>query len=173
MADKSVSANRIRQSLAFSEAGSADLDGLAEIEALSFSSDRLSRRSFARHIGNRNAAVIVARSLSEIVGYALVLFRSNSRIARLYSLAVAPAFTGKSVGRALLCEAQYVARSRGAERLRLEVRTDNQRARSLYSSAGFQKICDLPDYYADGGDGIRYEIALGRGEETGGSGKEA
>ncbi len=173
MADNPAPVDQVRQGLSLCEADAGDLDSLADIEALSFSSDRLSRRSFARHIGSRNAAVIVARSLSEIAGYALVLFRSNSRIARLYSLAVAPAFAGQSVGRMLLCEAQRVAHLRGADRLRLEVRTDNNRARSLYLSAGYQEIRDLPDYYADGGDGIRYEIALGRGAETGGSGKGA
>ena len=171
MADNPDTADRARQDLSFCEAGAGDLDGLIGIETLSFSSDRLSRRSFSRHIGSRNAAVIVARSPSGIAGYALVLFRAHSRIARLYSIAVAPAFAGKSVGRALLSEALRVARLRGAERLRLEVRTDNTRALSLYSSAGFQKICDLPNYYADGGDGVRYEIALGSSAQTGGNRK--
>lgn len=173
MADNPDPADRVRQGLSLCEADAGDLDDLADIEALSFSSDRLSRRSFARHLGSRNAAVIVARSLSEIAGYALVLFRSSSSIARLYSLAVAPSFAGMGVGKALLCEAQRVARLRGADRLRLEVRTDNNRARSLYASAGYQQICNLPDYYADGGDGIRYEIALDRGVDAGGNGKGA
>jgi ribosomal-protein-alanine acetyltransferase len=138
----------------------SDLDRLIEIEHACFSSDRLSRRSFVRQIGNKRSAVLVAETDDAIAGYAMVLFRSRSAIARLYSLAVDPAFRGRSVGRYLVSEVERAAAGRSADRLRLEVRLDNEGARSLYVSAGFRKIGDLPHYYADGGDGIRYEKVL-------------
>lgn len=101
-----------------------------------------------------------------MAGYAIILFRSNSSAARLYSLAVDPRCRGAAIGRLLLREAECTAAGRGATRLRLEVRVDNEAARALYISAGFRPIEDLPGYYADGGAGIRYEkiLARGRGE---------
>ncbi|HSM41837.1 MAG TPA: GNAT family N-acetyltransferase, partial [Afifellaceae bacterium] len=78
-------------------------------------------------------------------------------------LAIDPAFAGRSIGRAVVGEVERVSIRRGADRLRLEVRVDNRPALSLYGSAGFEKICDLQNYYADGGDGMRYEKVLKTG----------
>ncbi len=160
MAENSNAACGPKPTVRFRKAAAGDADRLSEIETASFSGDRLSRRSFARHITSRSASVILAVAGPVIAGYALVLFRRNSGIARLYSLAVDPAFAGRSIGRALVGEAERVSLRRGADRLRLEVRVDNRPALSLYGSAGFEKICDLQNYYADGGDGMRYEKAL-------------
>jgi ribosomal protein S18 acetylase RimI-like enzyme len=160
MADLPEAPRGLRRPVRFREAVAGDVDRLVEIETLSFSGDRLSRRSFVRLIASPSAAVIVAATRSGIAGYALVLFRRHSEIARLYSLAVDPAFAGRSIGRALVREAERVSIRHGANRLRLEVRADNRPALSLYGASGFEKIRDLRDYYADGGDGMRYEKAL-------------
>lgn len=163
MADRPGAAQGVQPGLRLRKAVPGDVDRLTDIEVLSFSGDRISKRSFARHIASRSAAAIVAAKGPNVAGYALVLFRRNSGIARLYSLAVDPAFAGQSIGRALVREAERVALRRGADRLRLEVRADNRPALSLYGASGFQKICDLQDYYADGGNGMRYEKALKTG----------
>jgi len=160
MAEMTETTPRNRLEMTTRLARISDLDRLIEIEQACFSSDRLSRRSFVRQIGNDRSAVLVAETGGAIAGYAMVLFRCTSAIARLYSLAVDPAYRGRSVGRFLVSEAERAAASRGAERLRLEARLGNKRARSLYVSAGFQEIRDLPQYYADGGDGIRFEKVL-------------
>jgi ribosomal-protein-alanine N-acetyltransferase len=160
MAEMTETKSRNRQRSMVRRARISDLDRLIEIEQACFSSDRLSRRSFSRQIGSPRSAVFVATAEDRIAGYAMILFRSTSAIARLYSLAVDPAFRGRSVGRILVDEAERIAIGRGADRLRLEVRLDNMAARSLYVSAGYQEIRDLPRYYADGGDGIRYEKVL-------------
>lgn len=137
-----------------------DVARLIEIEAACYSSDQLSRRSFTRLIGSASALVIVAELDACIAGYALILLRKNSTIARLYSLAVDPAFSGRSIGRSLLGEAERQARARSVTKLRLEVRRDNDVAASLYRSAGFHETDCLPGYYSDGGDGTRYEKSL-------------
>jgi ribosomal-protein-alanine N-acetyltransferase len=65
-----------------------DLPQLAEIETQAFDSDRLSRRSLARHVGSPSAALLVAEDgKGTLAAYALVLFRRLSSIARLYSVA--------------------------------------------------------------------------------------
>jgi ribosomal protein S18 acetylase RimI-like enzyme len=48
----------------------------------------------------------------------------------------------------------------GCERLRLEVRADNPRARRLYETAGFRRFAIAEDYYEDGETAWRYEKAL-------------
>jgi ribosomal-protein-alanine acetyltransferase len=134
----------------------SDLDALLAIEAEAFSGDRLSRRSFQRLLGNDSSSLLVAESQGDILGYALVLFRKASALARLYSVAVRASRPLAGTGRALLAAAEEAARSRGAEEMRLEVREDNARAISLYERSGYRRFGLRPDYYADGATALRY-----------------
>src|SRR5262245_27244316 len=111
----------------------ADLGALIDLENRSFSSDRLDRTAPRRLIASRSAAVIVAAAGSRAAGYAVVMFRSGSRVARLYSLAVDPEFRG--LGRQLLAAAERRAARAGSRVIRLEVRDDNTRAINLYMRA--------------------------------------
>ncbi|MEQ9248640.1 MAG: ribosomal-protein-alanine acetyltransferase, partial [Nitratireductor sp.] len=61
-----------------------DLDAMVTIENAAFSGDRLSQRSLRRLIGSRAAITCVAEEGENILGYALVLTRRTSGIARLY-----------------------------------------------------------------------------------------
>jgi ribosomal-protein-alanine acetyltransferase len=119
------------------------------LENVSFARDRLGRRSFRRLIGRPTAVVVVAQ-MRHIVGYVLVLFRRGVFRARVYSLAVDPAWRGRGIGGLLLDAATAAARSRGCTSLGLEVRCDNDAAQSLYRRAGYRPAGMRPNYYADG-----------------------
>ncbi len=140
----------------------ADLAALCEIETRSFAADRLSRRSFRRLIGRPTAHLRVAAADGAVVGYHLVLTRSGGTVARLYSIAVAAVARGQGVGERLLADAERQASRSGAAVLRLEVRSDNSGAIHLYERRGYAPIGTYPDYYADGGDALRYQKTLGR-----------
>jgi ribosomal protein S18 acetylase RimI-like enzyme len=139
----------------------ADLGALIDLENRSFSYDRISRSSLRRLITSPSAAVIVAAADETVAGYAVVLFRAGSRTARLYSLAVDPAFRG--LGRELLGAAERRAGARGCRLMRLEVRHDNDRAINLYRRASYRQFGDKPAYYADGATALRFEKELAAG----------
>src|SRR5690242_6632316 len=80
----------------------ADLNFLLHIEDQAFTSDRISRRSFRRLLRSPNAGVLVCERGGRPAGYAAILFRSTSRAARLYSIAVLPQLAGEGFGAALL-----------------------------------------------------------------------
>lgn len=143
----------------------ADLGALIDLENRSFSSDRISRSSLRRLIGSPSAAVIVAAADETLAGYAVVLFRASSSIARLYSLAVDPAFRG--LGRELLGAAERRAAARGCRSMRLEVRHDNDRAINLYRRASYRQFGNKPAYYADGATALRFEKELATGSSAG------
>jgi [ribosomal protein S18]-alanine N-acetyltransferase len=136
----------------------ADLGVLIDLENRSFSSDRISRNALRRLIVSPSAEVIVAVSDKAVAGYAVLLYRAGSRLARLYSLAVAPEFRG--LGRELLAAAETHAARRGCLSLRLEVREDNLRAVNLYQRASYRRFGERTDYYADGATALRFEKAL-------------
>ncbi|MER8379735.1 peptidase C39 family protein [Mesorhizobium sp. M0142] len=142
------------------KARASDVDDLAAIEKAVFSSDRISRRSFRQLIERDTAELLVGESDGRVAGYAVVLFRKGSGVARLYSIAVGPFFGGRGVGRLLLEEAEAAAFEHGRMMLRLEVREDNPRAIQIYERSGYRKIGREPDYYEDGATALRYEKTL-------------
>ncbi len=147
-------------SIRIAPARTHDLDALVALEEAAFPGDRMSRRALARNITSPSLCFLAARDGKALIGHALVAFRAGSSLARLYSLAVLPGLTGQGLGRKLLAAAERQARTRGAERLRLEVRADNKPAIRLYDSAGYALFATVPDYYEDGQAALRYEKPL-------------
>lgn len=158
-----VSAARTAIAPGFSIRGAdiEDLDALVAIEERSFGPDRLSRRSLRRLLARETAVILVAEQLARTpLGYALVLVRRDTALARLYSLAVDPAAAGQGFGEALLASAEQSAIERGSIAMRLEVRVDNTRAITFYERHGYREFGRLTKFFANGIDAIRMEKRL-------------
>ncbi|MBV8851349.1 MAG: GNAT family N-acetyltransferase [Methylobacteriaceae bacterium] len=145
----------------------ADLDRLVAIENAAFEGDRLSRRSLRAYLTKPNVSLLIGEADSgksaQIIGYALVAFRKDSKKARLYSIASDPEYrlgSGRGLGRLLLAACEEEATTRGAESLVLEVRADNVRAIALYETRGYKKFGAIADYYEDGASALRYAKRL-------------
>ncbi len=143
--------------LTFRNATLADVDDLITLENRCFQDDRISRRSFRRFIEMPRDRLILALEDGRIVGYSLVLMRANTRLARIYSLALAPELRGKGAGEALVQESEKQAAEAGRIIMRLEVRTDNTAAIRLYQRLGYRQFGTYRDYYEDHGDALRFE----------------
>jgi ribosomal-protein-alanine N-acetyltransferase len=102
-----------------------------------------------------------AKAGAALAGVVVVLFRANSRIARLYSIAVAPAHSGRGIASSLLAAAERAARSRRCRSLRLEVHEKNRSAIRLYRKAGFHQFGRHHAYYRDRGHALRFVKELG------------
>lgn len=88
-----------RAGLGPSDETAADLSALVALEYRVFEADRVTRRSFRHFLADPRSDLIVAEGPAPgnapeaepaLLGYALVLFRQGTSLARLYSLAVAP-----------------------------------------------------------------------------------
>lgn len=137
-----------------------DIDALSAIEAAVFTTDRISRRSFRALIARPTASTLVAELDGAVVGYAMILFRAGTGMARLYSLAVAPERGGQGLGSKLLQAAEDAAKRHDRMLLRLEVREDNHGAVALYRKAGYRPIGRIADYYEDAMAALRFEKVL-------------
>ncbi len=136
----------------------ADADACVALEIAAFNGpDRFPVRVWRRLLGpcqERGTAVAlgVRGPRGILAAAAIALVRRGSTVARIYSLAVDPAWRGQGLGVALIAEIA----NRTHQRLSLEVRVDNVPARALYERLGFVAGESLPAYYANGIDGIRY-----------------
>ncbi len=148
------------RSFSIGNAALFDIENLLRLEDASFRTDRISRQSFRRLIRSPSAICRVARARDEIAGYAVVLTRTGSTVARLYSIAVDTAWRGVGLAAALIADAEQTAQSGGMKRLRLEVREDNPAAIRLYERLGFRQSGTRANYYSDKATAIRYEKRL-------------
>jgi ribosomal protein S18 acetylase RimI-like enzyme len=137
-----------------------DLDALIAIEQTVFTTDIISRRSFRHFLTAPGATVLVAEADGKIAGYVLVLYPPRSKLARLYSIAVAPHSGRRGVGPFLLAAAEEAAHQRGRRAMRLEVHEHNARAIARYEKSGYRLFGRRPGYYDDHGDALRFEKPL-------------
>ncbi len=135
-----------------------DVPALVALEEAMFAHDRISRRSFREFVTSESARLLIAASPEGVMaGYAVVLFRRTTSVARLYSIAVAPDFAKRGLGHRLVEAAETTAREKGELFMRLEVRPDNKAAIRLYQQHGFREFGRQLDYYEDHADALRFE----------------
>ncbi|MBS0487436.1 MAG: GNAT family N-acetyltransferase [Proteobacteria bacterium] len=138
----------------------ADLPALVALERRAFTTDHLSPRQYRHHLTNPRAQVLAAVDTNGLLGKAVVLFRKDSDIARLYSIAVDDAARGRGIAKALLRAVERGVRARGCTRMRLEVAQKNVGAVALYESLGYRRFGAHARFYEDGADAWRYEKIL-------------
>ena len=143
-----------------------DLEGLIRLEDSFPEEDRFSRRTWRRLLRG-NAVTHVALLGGPLVGTAVLLFRTGSRVARLYTLSVTPDLRGKGIARRLMAAGEAIAAEKGCDRMRLEARESNQHAILLYERSGYRVIARVAGYYPNGETAVRMEKPLGSSVSSG------
>jgi [ribosomal protein S18]-alanine N-acetyltransferase len=134
-----------------------DCAALAALEESSFTHDRISPRAWRRLLQQPTALVLAAPRNTAISGALVLLFRGRTRVARVYSIAVHESVRGSGLGATLLEWAVLAATARGCIALRLETRTDNHAAQTLFTRHGFKIVGRTEGYYQDGAAALRLE----------------
>ena len=144
-----------------------DIDRLVELEQAAFGAHAWTAPTWWAELAARPRRdyVVVESEPERVVGYAGL--DHGGGVADVMTIAVDPAAQGSGVGRVLLDELVHRAGSQGAEALLLEVRADNDRARALYESNGFEVISVRRRYYQpEGVDAVIMRRHLAEGEAT-------
>jgi ribosomal-protein-alanine N-acetyltransferase len=96
----------------------------------------------------------------KVFGFAILALAPGE--AHLLNIAIAPDRQGQGFGRKLLRKAANTAKKEGAERIVLEVRPSNLRARAIYERAGFEFLSLREKYYGPPKkeDAFVYTLAL-------------
>lgn len=147
----------------------SDLKELLLLESISFTTDRLNKRSFRRWLTNRDCVFLVQPNGSQIIGYILIILMRGTKLARLYSIAVHPDFQHRGVGTELIQKGEKAAREDNKLYMRLEVAQHNDVAIRLFTAFGYVPFGLYKDYYEDHQDALRMERCIHRFEPTGDS----
>lgn len=134
-----------------------DEDALYRLEVASFPGDRLSRRRIRHWLHADNRVFLVAERDNQVIAYCLVLLHKGTRLARLYSIAIAASARGQGLARTLLETAENHASDQGRLFMRLEVAQNNSAAIALYQRMGYQQFGTFSDYYEDHQDALRMQ----------------
>ena len=135
-----------------------DLIAIMALEMSVFGAHAWSKNAMRRDMQDTNCVYIVAEvpaeptaampeEATQLVGYAGLLCPPGSGEADIQTIAVALDARGLGLGRALMLVLLQRAEERLAQRLFLEVRADNDVAKALYKSLGFEEIAVRPHYY--------------------------
>ena len=121
-----------------------DVESVAALEKGAFSTP-WDASTFLRLLERPGAELWVTEEAGVIVAYAVLWCILDQ--GELANIAVAPGARGRGHGGRLLDHLVQVARSRGVERLFLEVRASNDVALRLYDARGFRCIGTRKGYY--------------------------
>ncbi len=138
----------------------ADIPVVAEIELLT-SPHPWRGSQFQESLVSHHCYVLDLQK--QVVGF--MIFTLVAGEAEILAIAVHPEHQGKGFGRSLL-DYLIAAAAKSADKLFLEVRVSNFRARRLYTEAGFIELCLRENYYrtADGNeDAILMVLSLETG----------
>jgi len=123
-----------------------DIDGIIEIEKLSYGEHHWSRDSFYAELSNNLAKYFCAFDVNDkLIGYAgswLVLDEAH-----ITNIAVSPEYRGKKVGEALLMSIFEACYKNMVKYLTLEVRVSNTPAIGLYEKYSFKSLGTRKGYY--------------------------
>ena len=126
-----------------------DLETLAELEVALFAHDAWSAQTWwAELAGRPRRDYVVAVDRGQILGYGGIDVSGD--VADLMTIATVPEAQGRGLGRRLLDELVRRAERSGADALLLEVRADNEAAKRLYGTSGFEVISVRRRYYQPG-----------------------
>lgn len=139
-------------------ATAADAPALQTLIAAFYAEERLTRHAgadaaLAQLLADRALGrVLIARQEGIAIGYALLSFsfslERGGRVGLLDELFVLPAARGQGVAKALLAALRETARALHCRALLLEVDAANEKARRLYTGAGFRlharHVMELP-----------------------------
>lgn len=130
-----------------------DISSVSMLDSKVFSKS-WNEQMFCDEIKKDYAHYFVCEMDGEIVGYAGIWCIYET--AELMRIGVLPTYRGRGIGKQLMDEIGACAKSQGCERMMLEVRKSNEKARKLYEKDGFSEISVRKGYY-DGEDAIIME----------------
>ncbi|ASK65117.1 GNAT family N-acetyltransferase [Brachybacterium avium] len=124
-----------------------DVEQIAFAELELFPDEAWNVFQLAEEIAHRDRRYVVAaqgeRAEGALLGYAGIMLAGD--LADLHTIGTRD--EGRGIGRALLAWCETQAREGGAQRMLLEVREDNDRARAFYTAAGYREIDRRRGYY--------------------------
>lgn len=127
-----------------------DILAVSELEKSCFLSEGYSYKTLVSMFENPACCMLVAEDGGEVIGYGCASTVCEN--CDLENVVVSEAYRKSGVGTAIVNALLDDAKSRGANKVFLEVRVSNGSALKLYLECGFSGVYARTRYYSDGED---------------------
>ena len=134
-----------------------DLKRVLEIESSSF--DDPYPANVLVDLYNLGAGFLVAQQDNIIVGYIIFWIRFEDE-GHIISIAVDPKYHRKKIGSCLVETTMEIFQKYNVDKIQLEVRKGNHKARKFYRKLGFEEKNMIINYYEDGENAMIMEKIL-------------
>lgn len=124
-----------------------DLEAVLQIEQISFPTPWSPQAFLTELKENEYARYFCLEADNRVIGYMGLWFILDE--GHITNIAIDPAYRSKGWGRYFLKTVMSTMKSKGMERMTLEVRVTNTPAQHLYEQLGFSKAGVRKGYYAD------------------------
>lgn len=114
----------------------------------------------------KNACCVVADCGDELAGFCILHVELSRRrvVGYVVTLDVAPQHRRKGLATRMMRAVEQMAVADGCGAIQLHVHTANVAAIRFYEQLGFQRVDELPDFYAPGLDALAMRRALANAE---------
>jgi ribosomal protein S18 acetylase RimI-like enzyme/predicted double-glycine peptidase len=150
----------MRQKFRIRLATEHDINALLRLEEIAFETDRFTREQLDYLLTESPATTFILENKISIVGSACVVWRKSHQSARLYNVAVDPAYQRSGIGVRLLDQCDLEAARRGRRKMTLNVSAEDAGAIRFYEKNGYEVLGTIEDYYEDGSAAYRMSKAL-------------
>ncbi len=130
----------------------ADIPAVAELDEICFEEDGWDEDFFIEELRDENSDYIVGEIGGKIIACAGIKIFFDE--AEGMTIAVAPEYQGRGIGKKLLLEVIKIAKMRGANSMIFEVRVSNVPALHIYQKFGFKIVGRMKRYYMSGEDAL-------------------
>jgi len=134
--------------------GQGDLNDCWRLDQRCFSDGEAYDRETIRYLLSHLQSVChkVVSPVDEMMAFVVGMIEPDNT-GHVVALGVAPEHRRLGLGRRLMYEVEQGFLRRGVSTVRLEVRTSNAAAQSLYLNLGYRIVRRMPRYYTSGDDG--------------------
>ncbi|MHA1304466.1 MAG: ribosomal protein S18-alanine N-acetyltransferase [Candidatus Heimdallarchaeaceae archaeon] len=138
----------------------ADIHKVYEIERVSF--EFPFSESFVAHLyfSSPELCFVLEAEEKKLIGFLVGGRTEDPKEAHILSIAILEEHRGKGYGEKLLHFFIEEVKNLGFDKIRLEVRPDNEVAISLYEKCGFEFVGTLRKYYEDNSDAYIYKLKI-------------
>lgn len=118
-------------------------------------------QSIVHFLRDPNAVVFIARQGEQIAAFLTCQFYAWNRLGQIHGLVVDPAFRRQNLASRLVERAEQFLKEKGARGVYVDTPVDNAGGRRFYEAAGYCVGYIMPQYYAEGQDGVTYQKFFG------------
>ncbi len=114
-------------------------------------------QSILHFLNDINAMVAMAQDSEKVAAFITCQYYAWNRLGQIHGLVVDPAYRRQGLAAQLVAAGEAFLRQKCARGVYVDTPANNLGGRKFYEACGYSLAYTMPEYYADGQDGVTYQ----------------